>query len=160
MTDHPAYRHWVRLSVKAPFHLEATVRVLQRRPVNPVDVWCQERYRRVVTTCVGPVLAEVTDCGSVDRPDVRFIVHPPVPAAARVDVARTLRRMLGLDLDPEALQTPALRERTLRATAQALRGMRPPRFAGLFETISNVIPFQQLSIDAGRDRGPSRTAFR
>ena len=32
----------------APFHLEATVRVLQRRPTNRVDVWEQERYLRVL----------------------------------------------------------------------------------------------------------------
>jgi DNA-3-methyladenine glycosylase II len=27
--------------------------------------------------------------------------------------------------------------------------MRPPRFAGLYETFANVVPFQQLSLDAG-----------
>jgi DNA-3-methyladenine glycosylase II len=42
-----------------------------------------------------------------------------------------------------------LRVRSLRATALALRGMRPPRFASLFETLLNVIPFQQLSLAAG-----------
>ena len=37
-----------RLATRAPFHLEATVRVLQRRPENRVDVWEQGRYVRVV----------------------------------------------------------------------------------------------------------------
>jgi DNA-3-methyladenine glycosylase II len=37
----------------------------------------------------------------------------------------------------------------LRAVAGALRGMRPPRFAGLFETFMNVVPFQQVSLEAG-----------
>ena len=37
----------------------------------------------------------------------------------------------------------------LRPTALALRGMRPPRFAELFEAFANVVPFQQLSLDAG-----------
>ncbi|HLS82448.1 MAG TPA: AlkA N-terminal domain-containing protein [Steroidobacter sp.] len=149
MHERSPYRNWVRLSVQAPFHLEATVRVLQRSPTNPVDVWIPGRYRRVLTTSVGLVLAEATDCGTVDQPDVRFIVHPPASAAARVEVARALRRMLGLDVNPLATLALALRERKLRATAQALRGMRPPRFAGLFETFGNVIPFQQLSIEAG-----------
>lgn len=27
--------------------------------------------------------------------------------------------------------------------------MRPPRFAGLFETFANIVPFQQLSLEAG-----------
>ena len=35
-----------RLVIQAPFHLEATVRVLQRRPANRVDVWDRNRYRR------------------------------------------------------------------------------------------------------------------
>jgi 3-methyladenine DNA glycosylase/8-oxoguanine DNA glycosylase len=37
----------------------------------------------------------------------------------------------------------------LRPTARALRGMRPPRFGGLFDVFANVVPFQQLSLDAG-----------
>jgi DNA-3-methyladenine glycosylase II len=40
-------------------------------------------------------------------------------------------------------------ERTVRPTARALRGMRPPRFAELFEAFANVVPFQQVSLDAG-----------
>ncbi|MGH8178022.1 MAG: DNA-3-methyladenine glycosylase family protein [Steroidobacter sp.] len=139
-----------RLTTLAPFHLEATVRVLQRRPSNLVDVWDRDRYRRVLTTTGGPALVEVTNCGAIDTPDVRFVVRSPgVSAAMRSQIARSLRTMLGLDLDPEPMQTLALRERALRPTALALRGMRPPRFAGLFDAFANVIPFQQLSLDAG-----------
>jgi DNA-3-methyladenine glycosylase II len=57
--------------------------------------------------------------------------------------------VLGLDVDPEPLQRRAAAERALRPTAIALRGMRPPRFAGWFEAFANVVPFQQLSLDAG-----------
>lgn len=141
---------WQRLAVQAPFHLEATVRVLQRRPTNLVDVWEQGRYRRVLSTDDGPALVEAMDCGAIDRPDVRFILHSPRPSVAtQIKIERTLRRMLGLDLNPGPMQALVLRERELRTTALALSGMRPPRFAGLFETFANVIPFQQLSIDAG-----------
>lgn len=137
------------MAVQAPFHLEATVRVLQRRPTNSVDVWSEGRYRRVLRTSVGFALVEVIDCGTVDRPDVRFIVRSEGSAAPRAEIARGLRRILGLDLNLDTIHTRVLRERKLRAVAQALRGMRPPRFAELFETFGNVIPFQQLSIDAG-----------
>ena len=37
-----------RLSTAAPFHLEATVRALQRRPTNLVEVWAGDRYLRLV----------------------------------------------------------------------------------------------------------------
>jgi hypothetical protein len=48
-----------RLVIQGPFHLEATVRILQRRPANRVDAWDRNRYQRVLTTADGPVLIEV-----------------------------------------------------------------------------------------------------
>ena len=139
-----------RLVIQAPFHLEATVRVLQRRPANRVDVWDRNRYRRVLTTADGPVLIEVHNRGTIADPDVRFSIQAGNPSAAtRVWLEQTVRRVLGLDLHPESVQTVAEAELRLRATALALRGMRPPRFAELFEAFASVVPFQQLSLDAG-----------
>jgi DNA-3-methyladenine glycosylase II len=57
--------------------------------------------------------------------------------------------MLGLAVDPAPLLEAAQRLRKLAPTAISLRGMRPPRFATLFETFAKVVPFQQLSLDAG-----------
>jgi len=139
-----------RLATRAPFHLEATVRVLQRRPTNRVDVWDDARYVRALRTAGGPVVVEVTNRGTVDEPDVGFDVLSGEPsAAARAALGETLRRVLGLDVDPAPLERLAGGERRLRPTALALRGMRPPRFPGLFEAFANVIPFQQVSLDSG-----------
>ncbi|WP_437595442.1 AlkA N-terminal domain-containing protein [Sorangium sp. So ce590] len=138
-----------RLRTRAPFHLEATVRVL-RRPANLVEVWEGERYKRVVATGDDLALVEVENRGTIDSPDVRFFVRGGDPSTATIaGLERTLRKVLGLDLDPEPLQHVVEAERRLRATALALRGMRPPRFADLFEAFANVIPFQQVSLDAG-----------
>jgi 3-methyladenine DNA glycosylase/8-oxoguanine DNA glycosylase len=138
------------LATAAPFHLEATVRVLQRRPANPVDVWAQGIYLRLFTTADGLVVTAVANHGSIDRPDVRLSIRAGNPSAAtRLTLEQTLRRMLGLDVDPVPLQTAAEGVRKLRTTALALRGMRPPRFAELFDVFTNVVPFQQLSLDAG-----------
>ena len=139
-----------RLSTRAPFHLEATVRVLQRRPVNRVEGWEQDRYVRVLASPDGLVLVDVENRGTIDDPDVRFSIRSGDPsAAARSEIGQTLRKVLGLDRDPEPLQHLAETESALRATALALRGMRPTRFAGWFEAFANVVPFQQLSLDAG-----------
>ena len=139
-----------RLVIQGPFHLEATVRILQRRPANRVDVWDRNRYQRVLTTADGPVLIEVHNRGTITDPDVRFSVQAGNPSAAtRVWLEQTARRVLGLDQHPASWQTVAEAELRLRATALALRGMRPPRFAGLFEAFASVVPFQQLSLDAG-----------
>jgi len=138
------------LVTQPPFHLEATVRVLQRRPSNLVDAWEDERYLRVLEANSELVLVEVRNHGAIDDPDVRFVVRSRDPsAAARSTLGSTLRRMLGLDVDQVPLQRLAEADARLRPTARALRGMRPPRFAGLFETFANVVPFQQLSLDSG-----------
>jgi DNA-3-methyladenine glycosylase II len=139
-----------RLATRAPFHLEATVRVLQRRPSNLVDVWERGRYMRVLALSDGLALVEVQNRGTIDNPDIRFaILNRDSPSAMNVGAVSALRRILGLDIDPAPLQRRAAAERALRATGIALRGMRPPRFSSLFETFARVVPFQQLSLDAG-----------
>lgn len=138
------------LPTQAPFQVEATVRVLQRRPINVVDVWEQHRYRRVLATAQGLALVEVQNHGSVDEPDVRFRLLQGTVSAANHGLAdRMLRNMLGLDVDPEPLHRLASAEPGLKTVAAALRGMRPPRFATLFEAFVNTVPFQQVSLDAG-----------
>ncbi|GEL73228.1 DUF488 family protein [Myxococcus virescens] len=138
------------LDTRAPFHLEATVRVLQRRPTNLVDVWEDGRYLRALTVSDGLVLVEVSNQGTMDAPQVRFrVLAGDDSRGAHAEIARVLRRGLGLDVDPEPLDRLLQAERKLGPIARALRGMRPPRFPSLFETFANVIPFQQVSLDAG-----------
>jgi DNA-3-methyladenine glycosylase II len=139
-----------RLGTRAPFHLQATVRVLQRRPTNLVDVWEQESYLRVLATPDGLALVEVANHGTIDDPDVRFtILRGEVSGATRATLGAILRKVLGLDVDPTPLQRLADAEPRLVPTALALRGMRPPRFVELFEAFANVVPFQQVSLSAG-----------
>lgn len=140
----------MRLATRAPFHLEATVRILQRRPTNAVDVWDEERYLRVLSTPGGLALVEVADHRTIDDPEVGFrVLRGPRSVVTAAEIARILRKMLGLDVDPRPLQRLVESERRLGAIAARLRGMRPPRFADLFEAFANVIPFQQVSLDAG-----------
>ncbi len=138
------------LSTRAPFHLEATVRVLQRRPENPVEIWEEDRYLRVLTRADHRVLVQVENRGTIDAPDVCFSIQSGAETAeTRSGVEQTLRKILGLDLDPVPLQRLVEADPELRPTARALRGMRAPRFAEWFEAFANVVPFQQLSLDAG-----------
>jgi DNA-3-methyladenine glycosylase II len=142
----------------------ATVRVLQRRPSNRVDVWERGRYPRVLPAAVGLALLEVVDRGTIDAPALRLkIPGPKVGTKSRAALKRALRAILGLDASPDVLRRCVEREPALRTTARALRGFRPPRFAGLFEAFANVVPFQQVSLEAGTaivgrlvaDLGPS-----
>ncbi|HEY8377941.1 MAG TPA: DUF488 family protein [Nannocystis sp.] len=138
------------LPTRAPFHLEATVRVLQRRDSNPVDRWESGRYLRVLRPGARLVLIEIDDRGTVDAPDLRLAIRhgDPSPDERRQLIALA-RKILGLDLDPAPLIRLTTATRALRPVALALRGMRPPRFAEWFEAFAGVIPFQQVSLDAG-----------
>jgi DNA-3-methyladenine glycosylase II len=120
--------------------------VLQRRPSNLVDVWQDVHYVRVLEIEERLLLVEVENRGTIDVPDVRYCIRSGGQSAA---VTATLRRVLGLDVVPAFLHFPVRIDGPLRSTVVALRGMRPPRFADLFESFVNVIPFQQLSLDAG-----------
>lgn len=143
----------MRLATRGPFHLQATVRVLQRRPANPLDVWDGSRYLRVLTLESGRVLTAVTNAGTVAKPDLRVALLARDPDAVVQgdldEIGRRIALVLGLNVDPAPLHRAALSEPNLRQVASALRGMRPPCFSGLFETFLSVIPFQQLSLDAG-----------
>lgn len=125
------------------------MRVLQRRPSSH-ELWERNRYLRVFTTTGGLVLTAVENRGSIDAPDVRlsFLAGGPSVDTQR-SLEQTARKMLGLAVNPAPLHAAAVRLRGLQSTALSLRGMRPPRFATLFDTFCNVVPFQQLSLDAG-----------
>lgn len=139
-----------RLAVAAPFNLEATVRVLQRRPSNPIDVWEHGRYRRTIRIGTKRFLIEVANRGTIDAPRLSLSVRPRVTLSReRIEAAQIATKILGLRMDSSACQRRAQAVAALQSTARALRGMRAPRYPDFFETFANVIPFQQLSLQAG-----------
>ena len=140
----------VRLEVSGPFHLEATVRVLQRRPTDLLDHLVDGAFLRLHRTEEGLVLARVENQGTVDQPGLRLSFPAGEPSAVtRRKVVAITRRVLGLDVDVTAIERRLRRIPALRALATSLRGMRPPRFATLLESFGRIVPYQQLSLDAG-----------
>lgn len=138
----------MRLAVQAPFHLEATVRLLQRRPTNRVDAWEGARYQRVLRVHGAPFLCTVWNEGTIDAPRLHLSTEPAAGSQAiRAELERVLAKVLGLEEDPSfALGIDHPR---LRALESALRGARPPRFPTLFEAFCRVIPYQQVSLESG-----------
>ncbi len=146
----PSSRACARLPSVKPLHLEATVRLLQRRPANLIDLWDGQCYRRVLRTREGPVRVEVRNHSTVDAPDLQLRTFPSdLAGTTRTEIAQAVDRMLGLTVDPAPFQQRLQAEPPLRTLALALRGMRPPQYPELFEAFANAIPFQQLSIEAG-----------
>ncbi len=142
--------HNDRLATEGPFNLPVTVRMLQRRPANRVDHWEAGRYLRAFETAQGPRLVVVANSGTTEAPDVRLEIQG---GAVTGDVARdlmeTVRWMLGLDAAPAPTAWLAEMEPRFGPAARALHGFRTPCFPTLFETCARVLPFQQLSLDAG-----------
>lgn len=140
----------IPLPVAAPFNLKATIRLLQRRPANRVDRWEAEGYFRAMPTALGPRLLCLRNDGSVEHPDLRLrILGGDIPPETAADLVATIRWMLGLDASPAPASHLIAREPQLAPVLSALCGFRTPCFPTLFETFASVIPFQQLSLDAG-----------
>ncbi|HEY8284848.1 MAG TPA: hypothetical protein VIJ28_10725 [Chloroflexota bacterium] len=133
-----------------PYHLEATVRVLQRRPSNRIDLWEAGRYLRVLSTAEGLRLIAVENRGTIEAPDVHCLVFGgPVSSSTQEQIGTIVQRIVGPTIDLAPFYAIAEQDPRLHAATMALRGLKPPRFATIFETIANVIPFQQVSIAAG-----------
>jgi DNA-3-methyladenine glycosylase II len=130
----------------SPFRLDLTVWVLRRRPDNVVDRWDGHTYRRVVPWPSGPVEFGVTQIGSPESPQLRVSVknHPP-HSKLRSAVTVVLERLLGLRIDLTRFYRFAARQKHLGQLARRFRGLKPPRFTTVFESVINAIASQQVS---------------
>ena len=138
------------LPVAGPFNLEATVRLLQRRPKNPIDRCENGVWLRAFDTAEGMRLVRVANAGSIDAPELRLELQGETLSQSTLDdLNATIRWMLGLDAPPAPVEWLAEMEPHFMGIAAELRGFRPPCFPDLWSTCLSVIPFQQLSLDAG-----------
>ena len=132
-----------------PFDLDLTVRVLRRHPSNAVDCWDGRAYRRVVVAAGQPHHVKVVQVGGPDHPRLRVAVTGPIPRQAAAEIARDLKRLLGTDCDLTAFYRLAAQDRRLHALAETFRGVKPPRFLSLFETLVSAIACQQVTLALG-----------
>jgi DNA-3-methyladenine glycosylase II len=143
-------RRTFHLEPAPPFRLDLTVWTLRRRPDNAVDRWDGETYRRVLAMPAGPVEIAVTDIGPPGRPKLRVVVEgQPLRAPLKTAVVATLERLLGLSIDLTAFYRFAARQEHLGPLARRFQGMRPPRFATVFESVINAMACQQVTLTLG-----------
>jgi len=122
--------------------LSLTVQVLRRVPTNIVDQWDGGTYSRALQIGSEEYILRVRQHDQITLE----VDADRSPEAALFVV----RRILGLDVDlSEALRLAAV-DSWLATIVQHLRGLRPPRFASLFETLAMTVPFQQVSLEAGQ----------
>jgi DNA-3-methyladenine glycosylase II len=140
----------LKLSARAPFRLDLTVWALRRRAHNRVDRLEDGAWRRVLVLGREPVAIEVRQIAVGARPRIEVMAQARSrESAIREAVAGAVTRMLGLDRDLEPFYRIARRDRALAAMAERGRGMKPPRFASIFEAFANAVACQLVSLSAG-----------
>jgi DNA-3-methyladenine glycosylase II len=140
------------ITAPAPFRLDLSVWARRRRPGNTVDRWDGSTYRRAQWIAGVPADVAVTQLGPPDRPRLAVTVTTETPRAPGVVCAETsprLRRMLGLDVDLRAFYAASADDPDLRDLTARLRGLKPPRFPTLFESLANAVACQQLTLTVG-----------
>ena len=133
-------RNTFHLEPVPPFRLVLTVWTLRRRPDNAVDRWDGQTYHRVLPLSAGLVEVAVTQLGPPETPKLRVVVEgQPLRSAHKAAVISALERLLGLHIDLTAFYRFATRQGRLGQLARRFRGMKPPRFATVFESVVNAI---------------------
>jgi DNA-3-methyladenine glycosylase II len=133
-----------------PFRLDLTVWALRRRPDNEVDRWDGETYRRTLPLTGKLVEVAVTQMGPPDAPRLQVAVAGARRApGVESSVTTALDRMLGLRVRLSKFYRLAATDRRLWRLARRFRGLKPPRFPTLFETLANGIACQQVTLTQG-----------
>ncbi len=131
------------LPVVPPYRLDLTVAALRRFSTNVVDAVAPDgTYVRAHATPFGPRIVTVRQAAS-DALIVGF--------EAGDDSRRALalvRRTLGVDRSAAHFARAAADIPWLAGIAERMRGVRPPRYASLWEACVNAIVFQQVSLHA------------
>lgn len=115
-----------------------------------MDRWEDGAYLRAVATPQGMRLLRVTNQGSIQCPSLRLdVLGGETSPASAAEAESTVRWVLGLDARPAPVSWLRSVEPKLGPITESLLGFRTPCFPTLFETCASVLPFQQLSLDAG-----------
>jgi DNA-3-methyladenine glycosylase II len=114
--------------------------------MNAVDLWDGETYRRVLVVQGKPALVAVTQ----QRAMLNVVLTGrDLPPSARQSVTRTLERLLGIRIDLSEFYEFSAGHARLNELAMRFQGLKPPRFATVFEGLVNGISCQQLTLTVG-----------
>jgi DNA-3-methyladenine glycosylase II len=133
-----------------PFRLDLTAWALRRRARNVIDRWDGSSYRRVIRLGGRPTEIVVRQAGPSVEPRLMVTATPaPRDRLGRQRVRAIVDRLLGVRVDLSGWYRMAARDTRLRPLADRFRGLKPPRFPTIFETLVNAFACQQLSLEVG-----------
>jgi DNA-3-methyladenine glycosylase II len=137
------------LAPRPPFRLDLTVWALRRRSHNVVDRFDDGIWRRVLVIGRSAVAIAVRQTRQGMRPEIEVRISAAQPRAFRAEVAAIVTKMLGLERDLSDFYQLARGDARLRELADRLRGMKPVRYATVFEAFANAVACQLVSLSAG-----------
>lgn len=129
-----------------PFRLDFSVWALRRRQVNAVDLWDGRSYKRALAFIDGEAAISVTQSSGLESPRLAVAF---MGRSFDENVMASLERMLGLRVDLSRFYDMAAADRLLGPIVARFRGLKPPRFPTVFESLLNAVANQQLSLEAG-----------
>ncbi len=134
-----------------PYRLDLTVWTLRRRGRNEIDRWDGRRYVRALLVGGSAMEVRVEQVGGVEDPLLRVDVTGPadVDEIACADVRSHVSRLLGVDTDLRKFYELADGIPGVGVLRDRFLGVRPPRFPGIFEALTNAVANQQLSLEVG-----------
>lgn len=131
-----------------PFDLALTVAVTRRRPTNLVDTWSDGVYRRVLRVGGRERLIAIRQ---IEPASVEVsALDGPLTPAEREELALLLERMQGLTRDLTPVVAAFSYYEPLARLLTQLEGMKPPRYPDFWTTLVGVVPYQQVSLEAGQ----------
>ena len=137
------------LAPRQPFRLDLTVWALRRRAHNVVDRFEHGVWRRVLLINDSPVSIVVAQTRLGSCPEIEVRISGSSARSVKEEVATTVTRMLGLDRDLSDFYRLARRDARLAELSDRLRGMKPVRYATVFEAFANAVACQLVSLSAG-----------
>lgn len=144
------YRVLFSLKPNPPFRLDLTVWALRRRAHNAIDLWDGAHYRRVLSCGDRAIELCVSQSTAGHAPMLDVVLSGErIIERHRQLATDALHRLLGLAVDLSEFYELAAGDEKLAPLADRFRGLKPPRFPSVFETLINAVACQQLSLDVG-----------
>lgn len=137
------------LDPEPPFRLDLTVWALRRRPRNTVDRWDGTSYRRALALAEGPVAFSITQPGPSDATALAVSLYERGGGRVDENVRESIGHLLGLRVELSAFYRMASADSVLAPLAARFRGVKPPRFPTVYESLLNAVAVQQLSLESG-----------
>lgn len=135
------------ISVIEPFRLDLTVWALKRRPQNIIDQWDGVSYLRIFNIEDLIVKVEVKQ-NSNSQISVKAYSNNPINHL-KDKISNLIINVFGLHIDLTEFYNAFKNNSLLSPIILKFKGVKPARFPNIFESLTNAIAFQQLSLEAG-----------